>query len=1241
MPAWLQRDWCSSFVLALGHFLWQGTLIAFVLAIALRATKTVSVRYWLSLAALLVMPCCVGGTLIWVWPENPGSGLQNSKLAAQVVDPTQTPKPPILNFEDLTPASRDVVIPDHPLVTQPLPSVPRSALPSEMPINDHWRQFAPWLTSGYFAGVALMLLRLVFGLWGGRRLRQRVHLIDDPSLLNAMQRQATALGLKLLPVLAYCERVTVPTVVGVLKPMILLPLTLTSGLSPEQMESVLAHELAHLRRCDHLVNLLQRVIESLLFFHPALWWVSHRIRDEREHCCDDLVVACGAMPLDYAKSLLVVAELSRASQLRAGRGSPDPARGSVAAVSLLATGPQKPSHLRQRIARLLGESATPALRISPRVLATSITVLLVGLATLIQLGMSNEQSPSKRDDDRESGPAIANLPDGIAVELVGLTEMSKDETNWWKPDGVVLTPTPTLAPQQRGTWKVGDIELRRVLIHVRGFKKDSMAVTANMSGSHVIEQLPSGESYLSYAGALQRPPAKRPTVVRVGIATEPLSPTRVLEANGQRRPRPADAPLDHIAEDIVVTKVRRLEGGKKEVAGKFVPIFETEVTYEMPAAWRQADLRIVAIDKTGQTHHTSGGGGNLRDDANSKSPGQAMGLAMFPLPPEEIDRFEYQFRLFRHWVTFENVSFQRGEKTHVKVAVDSLPDEKPKKYSAQLPNGVEVELAGVAMANVAYPDQSKRRKADAWWRADGTRLPTPPFELFSAWVDESQKDSREFAIRLTPARDATSITTNSVTWTPSPPRGSSGVASWDTSDGEPSFLKLQHTAGFKDEKPVTVHVFVSDQPFGPALLFDVNGKRLREGEAPAEPKPADAKTESLRKFIHVIGIEKSDNETIVRSKRLPAEVDQRLEINVRAIDQKDQPHSSSESRGTETGDGRVFKLAPADIKHFEIRLRPMTQKVTFENVSLVPGQVTDVKVKVESIDLLALSGLEFLKPYPKLHGLSLDMTEPQFLEIVKQQELKTRKTVEGEKVTHHIALGDGHTLIVMFDKDATCSGIQRVRGEDNSGAGRGSPDPAPTAGLPNSDEATNPPNNANGDTRQPAVKKDEPKPGAQLKPATEQMLRWGEPVNGLRMALAWPPTFDEPGMSEAQEFYLVVQNVTQAAVRLTANDAAPNPRNLTLFDATPVSRTVDDVPMPGDWLLQPREVAFVRLFHSQGKRDDGRTFSAVKEQIVRVQPQYRYMAEMSIPQAPAGAWTGKLVTGSTRGSADVIQPQSK
>ncbi|TXT39065.1 MAG: hypothetical protein FD138_185, partial [Planctomycetota bacterium] len=353
---------------------------------------------------------------------------------------------------------------------------------------------------------------------------------------------------------------------------------------------------------------------------------------------------------------------------------------------------------------------------------------------------------------------------------------------------------------------------------------------------------------------------------------------------------------------------------------------------------------------------------------------------------------------------------------------------KPEKYSAKLPNGVEVELAGVAMANVAYPDQPKRRLDDGWWRADGARLQAPPMKLFEYSLDEPQKDFREFAIKLIPAREAASITASHVSWTPDPPRGLSGASGWDKSDSEPGFLRLQFSAGFKekDEKPVAVHVFISDQPQGPAWLIDVNGMPLPQ-------KPADAQTDVLRKLIQIVGVEQTAGETIFRCK-LPPNHQERMEFTVRAIDQRDQPHEFRGNRDTAAGAGRLFQLAAADIKHFEIRLRPMTQKATFENVSLVPEQMTDVKVKVEPINLLALRGLGFLQPYPKLHGLSLDMTEPQFLEIVKQQELKSRKTVEGEKATHHIALGDGHTLIVMFDKDAKCSGIQRVRGDDEAGA---------------------------------------------------------------------------------------------------------------------------------------------------------------------------------------------------------------
>ncbi|MFO0818275.1 MAG: hypothetical protein U1A77_10065 [Pirellulales bacterium] len=164
-----------------------------------------------------------------------------------------------------------------------------------------------------------------------------------------------------------------------------------------------------------------------------------------------------------------------------------------------------------------------------------------------------------------------------------------------------------------------------------------------------------------------------------------------------------------------------------------------------------------------------------------------------------------------------------------------------------------------------------------------------------------------------------------------------------------------------------------------------------------------------------------------------------------------------------------------------------------------------------------------------------------------------------------------------------------------------------------------------------------PKPGAMIKLATEQKLKWGEPVNGLRMALAWPPVLGEPELGDKPEFYLVVQNVSEKSVRLTSNDTAPNPRMLDLYDTTIVSRSVDEVTIQGDWLLQPREAAFVRLFHSEQKSGDGRTISILKENVVSTLGQYSFTAAMTIETAPAGAWTGKLVTGATRGSADVLE----
>ena len=104
-----------------------------------------------------------------------------------------------------------------------------------------------------------------------------------------------------------CDRLAVPVLVGIVRPLILLPPAALCGWSVQQLEMVLMHELAHLRRWDNVVNLLQRIVESLLFFHPVVWWLSARVRLERELCCDRIVVAQLGQPFAYAEMLVALA----------------------------------------------------------------------------------------------------------------------------------------------------------------------------------------------------------------------------------------------------------------------------------------------------------------------------------------------------------------------------------------------------------------------------------------------------------------------------------------------------------------------------------------------------------------------------------------------------------------------------------------------------------------------------------------------------------------------------------------------------------------------------------------------------------------------------------------------------------------------------------------------------------------------------------------------------------------------
>jgi len=206
----------------------------------------------------------------------------------------------------------------------------------------------PWIAAGYFIGVVLMLLRLTRGIYGAARLAKVGQAVNDARLLKIVERLSQQWSLRVSPALRHAEQLVVPKVVGLVKPTILLPTATLTGLSLAELEMIIAHEMAHVRRYDLWVNFVQRLAETVLFFNPALWYVSRQISELREYCCDEL--ACEAVassatgsPLEgrlrYAEALMHAVELI-------------PNGKNKAACASLAVSGRSPSELRRRVARL-------------------------------------------------------------------------------------------------------------------------------------------------------------------------------------------------------------------------------------------------------------------------------------------------------------------------------------------------------------------------------------------------------------------------------------------------------------------------------------------------------------------------------------------------------------------------------------------------------------------------------------------------------------------------------------------------------------------------------------------------------------------------------------------------------------------------------------------------------------------------------------------------------------------------
>ena len=192
--------------------------------------------------------------------------------------------------------------------------------------------------TGWLIGVAVAALRLITGAAHVRKLRRSGLSAVSDEVRHVLAAAAERLGVTRVVEIAQSTLVSGPVVIGWLKPLVLLPAASLNGLTMEQLEAVLAHELAHVRRLDYLANLLQTIVETVFFYHPAVWWVSRRMRIHREDCCDDRAVRAITTPLTYASALLKLHELR------------DGVRVPASAICLSATG----GSLKKRIHRVLG-----------------------------------------------------------------------------------------------------------------------------------------------------------------------------------------------------------------------------------------------------------------------------------------------------------------------------------------------------------------------------------------------------------------------------------------------------------------------------------------------------------------------------------------------------------------------------------------------------------------------------------------------------------------------------------------------------------------------------------------------------------------------------------------------------------------------------------------------------------------------------------------------------------------------
>jgi beta-lactamase regulating signal transducer with metallopeptidase domain len=365
---WLTPDVTRAAALALLHSLWQGVALAALASAVMALFRGAAARYAIAVAFLALMIAAPLATFLI---------LDRQPQAIEITGGSA-------NFP---PASAQA---SHAAISL----VARNAKGAQSPAPVSSPPWLPLLVEVWLLGVVLLSLRPVAGFVLLERLRRHEAVPVGAEFYARCLALQHRLGIDRLVSYCKCRDLETPAAVGWFRPVIFLPLSAITGLSPDQLDAVIAHELAHIRRLDSFVNLFQIAAETLLFYHPAVWWLSNRIRAERENCCDDVALAICGNPAAYARALAAMAEWQAA-----------PALAMAANQSPLTT----------RVARILDARKLEA-GIRGASLAASALCLSASLVAGHALFGSRQDADARQSPSSLSSPASAPTSVGLPAE---------------------------------------------------------------------------------------------------------------------------------------------------------------------------------------------------------------------------------------------------------------------------------------------------------------------------------------------------------------------------------------------------------------------------------------------------------------------------------------------------------------------------------------------------------------------------------------------------------------------------------------------------------------------------------------------------------------------------------------------------------------------------------------------------------------------------------------------------------